>query len=340
MSLPFRPNCLPTALGALPYRTMAPAWDACTRHLTKMLPLPLLVTEGEDPSMLAAEGFGGALMGDERLRIDREAVIQSLDELYLAYLRNRIGTRSLDLLVFEGWASREAQAKRAQAVCTMLMGPVSLALRLVDADSVPVLEDMTIVDALAKHLYLRLSWLHSRLRRDGQVVVQWLYEPYLEVVDTPFSSVNWQVASELLDTAFGVDTGVRAVWVSTTANIERLIENPAVDIVGLPFPLSSTIAHWAVALRAFIQRQGVIGWGLVPQTAEGLANIRIGRLSARFEEMLQVLEDAGVARADVLAASLIMPEDTLSSLEPTQTDQVLALTNQLAGHIRHSYGLD
>jgi hypothetical protein len=93
-------------------------------------------------------------------------------------------------------------------------------------------------------------------------------------------------------------------------------------------------------LRDFIRRKGAIGWGLIPHTADGLAHARVGRLAARFTEMLQVLESAGLPPAEVVAASLIMPEDVLAGLEPAEAETALSLTNQVAGLLRHSYGLD
>ena len=92
---------------------------------------------------------------------------QALDDLYLAYLQNAIGTRALDLHAFDEWSQREPQVKRAQIICTTLMGPISLSLRLVDDAGVPALIDTVLIDALAKHLHLRLGWQRAMLGRSG-----------------------------------------------------------------------------------------------------------------------------------------------------------------------------
>src|SRR5919199_1691786 len=113
MPLPFRPNCLPAALGVLSHPTARAAWDACAQYLAEMLPVPLLVEDSEDPTMLAADGFAGLLVTPDRQRIDRAAVAQGLDELYLAYLRDQIGTRALDLHALDEWSQHEAQIERA-----------------------------------------------------------------------------------------------------------------------------------------------------------------------------------------------------------------------------------
>ncbi len=340
MPLPFRPNCLPAAFGALPHSTSHAAWDACVRHLPVMLPLPLLASDGEDPATLAADGFGGAIIAMDQLHLDLSSAHASLDDLYLAYLRNDVESRALDLAALDDWNLREAQIKRAEAISTMLMGPISLALRLVDEDGTPALVDGLLIDALVKHLYLRLQWLQGVIGRSARTGLYWLYEPYLDVVGSPFSPVDWPAARQILEETFAGTAGVHAVWVGEMTDVPALIESPTVEVVGLPLPLPNVVEVWAPALRRFIERRGAIGWGIVPHTVEGLAHARVGRLAARFGAVLRALDDAGLPTGDVVAASLIMPEDTLDHLYPSEAEAALAMAGQLSGLLRHSYGLD
>jgi hypothetical protein len=340
MPLPFRPSCFPAALGPLPHTSAHDAWEACIRYLPVVLPLPLLALDGEDPGTLAADGFGGVTITGEQWQFDRGAATAALDDLYLAYLENDASTRALDLAALDEWGQREARIRRAEAVSTVLMGPVSLALRLVDRKDQPALNDGVIVDALSKHLNLRLQWQETFVERSARASINWLYEPYFDVVGSPFSPVDWRAAHELLGDTFGGMTGARAVWVAEATDVPALLAGEVVEVAGLPLPLPTVVEGWAPALKQFVERGGAIGWGIVPQTAEGLAHARVGRLAARFGAVLRALEDAGLATADVVRASLIMPEDTLSALSPGEAEAALALTSQLSGMLRHSYGLD
>lgn len=340
MPLPFRPNCLPATLGPLPHRTARLAWDACLRYLPAVLPLPLLTDSGEDPLRVTVQGFGGVTITRDQLQFDHEAAVKAYDELYLAYLQDQTATRAINLGAFTEWTARESHIKRADAMCTTMMGPISAALRLVDADGVPALNALDTVDALAKHICLRLEWQYSVISRSAATIMQWLYEPYLDVVGSPFSPVNWKQAGELLEQAFGERSGVHAVWISAPTNLEALLREPVVDVVGLPLPLPTVASERGAALKEFIGRRGVIGWGIVPNTGEGLANARVGRLASRFTEFLQALEAVGLATRDVIAASFIMPEDTLGDLDANTAESSLAMVNQLSGMLRHSYGLD
>ena len=340
MPLPFRPDCQPAALGVLPHRTASAAWELCLRHLPVVMPLPLLVGEGEDPVTVAAEGFGGATVALNQLRLDRAAAVAGLDDLYLSYLQDQVGAGAVALHALAAWGSYEGQIRRAQALSTVLMGPISLSLRLIDDDGLAAMSDAVLIDALAKHLHLRLRWLQSRLERRAEAVLQWLYEPYIEVVGSPFAPLGWPQALQGLEEAFGIRTGVRGVWVSERTDLTALLQSPVVEVVGIALPLPSVAESWASTLASFIRRRGAIGWGIVPQTVEGLAHARVGGLAARFNDVLQALEGAGLPRAEVAGASLIMPLDTLGHLYPSEAEAVLTLTSQLAGLLRHSYGLD
>lgn len=340
MPVAFRPGCLPSALGVLPHTTPEAAWDVVVRHLPALPALPLLAAEGEDPATIAADGFGGAMIMPEELHFDRSAVTTALDDLYLAYLQNDVASRALSLVGLESWGQYQPVLKRAEALSMVVMGPISLALRLVDDSGRTALTDVVVVDALAKHLYLRLRWQQSVVGRVAQAGLYWLYEPYLNIVGSPFCPIDWPGARQLLEETFGALDGARAVWAGESTDIAALIDGASVEVIGLPLPLPNLVAGWAAALGKFIRRHGAIAWGIVPNTVEGLAHARVGQLAARFNAVLQALDAAGLPAADVVNASMIMPEDTLGHLYPSEAEAALALTGQLAGLLRHSYGLD
>lgn len=340
MPLSFRPNCLPSALGVLPHTSARAAWDAVLSSTPVILPLPMLAPEGEDPMALAIDGLAGTTIAMEQHRFNRDVMHAAIDNLFVAYLQDRWTTRALSLRALDEVPQREAQIRRAEVLAPLVMGPISTGLRLIDGDGVPALSDDKSVDAIAKHLHLRLTWLQAVLGRNTRQMLYWLYEPYMEVVGSPFIALDWAQVRMLLDETFGTIRGVRAVWVGVTTDLVQLLEGTTVEVVGLALPLPNAVEGLAPVLRDFIRRKGVIGWGLIPHTAEGLAHAKVGRLAARFTELLQVLEGAGLPAAELVAASLIMPEDILINLQPAEAEAALALTNQVAGLLRHSYSLD
>jgi hypothetical protein len=344
MPLPFRPDCLPAGLGVLPHTTSRLAWDSCTRYFPTFLPLPLLTSEGEDPATLAIDGFPGATIALDQPRFDRNVALAEMEPLYAAYLQHRWESRAVLLQALDEWPQREREVRHASALTVVLMGPISASLRLVDDDALPLLGDEVMLDALAKHLALRMEWYRMTLGRSTRVLLQWLYEPYLSIVASPFSPVDWAAARELLAETFGTPGSpphaLRGVWTTELADIPALLEGTLVEALSVPIPEPPVLETWAPALLQFIRRKGVVGWRIVPHTPGELAQTRVGRIAARFSAMLQVFEGLGIAPGEVAAASMIMPEDALGYLYPAEADAVLALTHQVSGLLRHSYGLD
>jgi hypothetical protein len=332
MALPFVPHCQPTSLGPLPHRDAYAAWNTMLRTTSALPALPLLATQGEALPLLAVEGLAGVQIERATLTFNREQTRRGLDALDAAYLRGTTSGNSPVLAVLPLVLQPEqALLRRARAISAATLGPVSLALTLVDEQAEPLLTDAPLLDAVAKHTFLRRLALQRRLDRTGRAIILWLYEPYLHIVESPFSALD------AADLVLAVD---QALWVSDVGAAMALPEYLPLDALGLPLPPPEAAAPILPVLERIIGQRGAIGWGIVPVTAEGLRGATVGRLAARFETWLRALEEAGMATADVLAASLIMPEDTLVQLTPADADRALALTVELSSLIKQSYGVE
>src|SRR3954454_13713289 len=116
MPLPFRPNCLPSALGVLPLVSARSAWNAVLLSVPVMLPLPMLAPDGEDPMALAIDGLAGTTIAMEQHRFNRDVMHAATDDLFVAYLQDRWATRALSLRALDDVSQREAQLRRAEVL--------------------------------------------------------------------------------------------------------------------------------------------------------------------------------------------------------------------------------
>jgi len=340
MPLPFRPNCQPTSLGLLPHADVAPACTAMLRYSSCLPTLPLLAGAGEAPELLAADGFAGATVGSASVTVDRHAARRGVDALYVAYLRGAANAQPVELATLSWMLHPDNQPlRRARGLFGLVLGPVSLGQALVDEQADPVLNDHELVDALAKHVYLRRLWLHKQLERVTKPVIVWLYEPYLVVLESPFRPLPAEILLEAVDQALGYEL-LRALWVSSAEAALLLPESWPLDVLGMPLPMPEQATTVGPMIARLVSRRTAFGWGLVPVTAEGLRGATAGRLAARFTAWLRALEAVGIAPDAVVAASLIMPEDTLVDLDPADAERALALTVELSSLIQQSYGVE
>ena len=339
MSLPFRPKCQPLQLGPLPYIDVTAAWNAVLQYTPELPALPLLIREGETPATLAAEGFAGISVNRAAVTIDRAAALKGLDALYADYLRGTTAHHGLELAALPRLTHIESALRRAQAIFGLMLGPVSLAHLIVDEQAEPIINDHELLDGLAKHLFLRRLWLKGMFERAGKSAVVWVYEPYLNVVSSAFSSQPPDEIMGALDQTLGHEQP-RALWIGQAETLAALPEHWRIDLLGMPLPQPEQIDLIGPRIVELIAQKRGIAWGIVPVTVEGLHSATAGRLAARFESWLRALETLGVAPGDVLAASVIMPEDSLAYLERGEAERALALTTELSSLIRQSYGLD
>lgn len=339
MSLPFRPKCQPLQLGPLPYVDVTAAWNAVLQYTPELPALPLLAREGETPVTLAAEGFAGINVNHAAVTIERGAALQGLNALYADYLRGTTARHGLEIAALPRLLHIEGSLRRAQALFGLVLGPVSLAHLIVDEHAEPIINDHELLDGLAKHLFLRRLWLKSMFDHTGKSAVVWVYEPYLNVVSSAFSSQPPDEIMGALDQTLGHEQP-RALWLAQAETILALPEHWRIDLLGLPLPQPEQIRLIGPRIAELIAQKRGIAWGIVPVTVEGLQNATAGRLAARFESLLRALETLGMRPADVLASSVIMPEDSLAYLERSDAERALALTTELSSLIRQSYGLD
>jgi hypothetical protein len=340
MALPFRPNCQPTSLGPLPHTDASSAWDVVLRHTPGLPALPLVVNRGADLARWSIEGFGGVSKDGDQLTIDRTVALRCLDSVYADYLRGTTVASAGDLVALPRHNSPEQTPfRRTQTVLGLVLGPVSLAMMLIDDRGEPVVGHTELLDGLAKHVYLRRQVLHKTLERSGKPVLVWVYEPYLTIARSPFASLSAEELHAAADQTLG--NGVpRALWVSDLPTALHLPETLYVDLVAMPLPVTELASIAAPWLKLLLERKAAVGWGVVPVTAEGLRSATVGRLAARFSTWLQALEAEGVPTDQLLASSLVMPEDTLMYLEPAEAERALALTAELSSLIQQSYGVD
>src|SRR5918997_845469 len=102
--------------------------------------------------------------------------------------------------------SEQVLFRRSMALFGLSLGPISMALSLVDEQLVPVLNDAELLDACAKHVYLRRLWTRTMLERMGKPAILWVYEPYMAAAASPFCPLPQVALLEALEQSLGTGT--------------------------------------------------------------------------------------------------------------------------------------
>ncbi|MBX0326209.1 hypothetical protein K2Z83_00690 [Oscillochloris sp. ZM17-4] len=347
MPLAFAPACLPVLWGGLPHATAHDA-VALVAAVTPDIPAWPAVPERsfrETPMAQAAAGFPGLTIDPayHRISVDHAAAEIGLDRLGLAYLRGDPGLGALpsdhaaglgELLRLVG------HGHRARALKGTVRGPVSLALQLTDEDERPLAYDPALREALIHHLSLRLAWHYEQLSTYTDSVILCLDEPFLDALSLPLCPIERDEGVDMIDRLLDTMAGCRGISVGAGVDWEALLMT-SVDLV--MFDANEHIAELtrsAASVSQFLDRGGILGWGVVPADAGGLDQATAAALARQVEFAADQIAAVGdVSRQNILESSLITSCGDLSALPVDTAEAALRMCAAVSQRLRDVHGL-
>ena len=348
MSGEFKPVWLATVTGSLPLTDVSQAWSWMTKYLPKVPVWPQLPRRSYRENMYAqfSENFPGIVIDleTERTYLDRPRdVEQELERLYLAYLKDDLeyGVVSQEyagglhyLLNADGLLKTPIVAVKGQVT-----GPISWGLTVTDRNRRPLLYDEIMADAIAKHLRLKATWQEQQLRTVAPQTIIFVDEPYMSSFGSGFVSLSRDQVVTLLEEVFSGIQGLKGVHCCANTDWSVLLDT-SVDILNLDaYEYAESLSLYPEAVSAFLQRGGVIAWGIVPagpmvegETAPSLVD--------RLHQAIDLLVQKGVSRDQLLAAGLVTPSCGAGSLDAPTADRVLELTAAVSAEMQARYVAD
>jgi hypothetical protein len=179
--------------------------------------------------------------------------------------------------------------------------------------------------------------MERELRRLQSDTIVFLDEPYMSSFGSAFVSLNRDQVITLMEEVFAGIEGLKGVH--CCANTDwSLLMSTTVNILNLDaYEYAETLALYPEELGAFLERGGMIGWGIIPASEQALEET-VPSLVERFHHAVGLLTAKGLHQDDLLAASLIMPSCGCGSLSIEATEKVFELTADLSRVLQERYG--
>lgn len=269
------PLCATIAIGTLPHTDPEAAVDFMLRHHPECPSWPQLPQADFREGMYVqySEGMPAAVVDVEGRRIyfDSEAAPQAMADFYERYLEGEVDfcaitpeySRTFDLLV-ERLPTPDARFVKGQVT-----GPASFGLTVTDEAAKPMLYHADLYEAVVKVLALKGRWQLERFRAaaPGLKPVIFYDEPYLTQVGSALISLPPEQVVASLDECFAAIDGYTGIHVCGGTDW-GLLTNTAVDILHFDaFEHSREFLIYERELASFIERGGMIAWGIVPTSA-------------------------------------------------------------------------
>ncbi len=285
-----------------------------------------------------SEGFPGVVVADEQFYIGRDDDVDAgLERLYVAYLRDDLEYAAISPQYAAGLhCFLDLNLHRVPAVKGQVTGPISWSMMVVDDKRVPVMEDDVLTEAISKHLRLKVAWMEHELHKLSPQTIIMVDEPYLGSLDSDSMSLSRAQATLLLQEVFAGIQGLKGIHCCGSPDWSMILPANG-DIISLDaYDYPGTLVEHAEAVGAFLQRGGMIAWGVVPADDRALGE-DVDGLVDRFHAAIDTLVARGLHREDLLAAALIMPSCGLGSLPIATAERVLSLTHDLSAALRERY---
>jgi hypothetical protein len=93
-------------------------------------------------------------------------------------------------------------------------------------------------------------------------------------------------------------------------------------------------------LRGFIEKGGILSWGIVPSSDEGAEIETSGNLAKIFSEHIDSMCRKGIPKDMLIRQSMITPQCGLGGMTRTNVEKTFTILSELSGEMKRRYGLE
>jgi len=339
-----KPKFAATMMAFVPFRDMgqtlkvilecfpeAPCWPVLTRSMRHMLEgIPCLIFDREKKQVLMD------------FSPEREA---ELLEFY-----ERVEAQDLDFFATSPETApgfyalieklRHERPPELKWIAFQTAGPVLLADTLKQTDGTPVYHNETLRDVLTKGINMKTRWLEKKINEEvpGVEVVAGLPETTLINFTSAGGSGSREEIIRLIDEGFA-DLNC-LTWIHCCANIDwTLLIDSTVDVINFDaYQHTEIIALYHKEFKAFLERGGMLAWGIVPVSNELIEKEDTQSLMEKLEYGINLLVSKGIDEALLAESSWVMPACDAVLLTPENADRAFKMTREISDKLKKKYG--
>lgn len=348
----FEAKCMATAIGSVPH---ADVETACRLVLDNLRNLPMwpqlpLTSFKESMYVQYSEGMPGIVVDEDARRVYFDTardVIGELETLFGLYLDDDIDALAIGRDYAKGFYNfldimkNEAYVE-LKALKGHITGPVSTGLAVADQNRRPGLYDDTLREGILKTLAMKAKYQVKKfkeLRPDLPALI-FIDEPYLMSFGSAFVSLNRDQVLSYLEEIIGAIDGLTGIHCCGNTDWSLLAET-SVDIISFDaYGYSETIALYPKEIKAFLDRGGMLAWGIVPSglpSPDQVGKESVESLIEKLEAGMQMLVDKGIDKEQLVHQALITPNCGTGSMNPLFAERTFTLSREVSEAMQKRY---
>jgi len=220
-------------------------------------------------------------------------------------------------------------------------GPCSFALTIVDENKRALWYNDEFRDVVIKALAMKCRWQIQKFKQYADNIICFIDEPILSAFgsSTYVSVSRDEVVAALQETIAAVHADGALAGIHCCGNTEwSILIDAGVDIVNFDaFGFGETIAMYPEAVKAHLERGGILAWGVVP-TSAAIREQTVEKLAAHLEKMIDNLASKGIDKKLIAEQAMITPSCGTGSMDPADAEKVFETLFQLSKTMKVKYG--
>jgi len=329
-------NCLPTVIGSMPHVNAADACEVVTRFLVDIPAWPQLPKRSffEDMNVQYSEQFPGITIGEKRIFVNHLDAIGHLENLYSDYIANNFDNYGISSNYASGLHKLLELKISPLAIKGQITGPITFGLSITDEDRRAILYDDHLVDAVPKYLRLKASWQEHQLQRISKNTIIFIDEPYMASFGSASISIPGDKVISLINEVFAGLKGLKGIHCCGNTDWSVLLSTKTNIISFDAYNYSQSFSLYPIEIKKFLEHDGVVAWGIVPNNEEALIKESVVSLKDRLEEAMSQIVRKGISFNRLIEQSLLTPSCGLAGLSEDMSAHALELLVNLSSKIR------
>ncbi|MBW2553051.1 MAG: hypothetical protein JRE20_02815 [Deltaproteobacteria bacterium] len=301
-------NLLTTAMAVMPHTNINRALEMALSLDVPFWPQLPRYSYYEDMYVQASEHFPGIILDVEKrtLRFSIEKFTNELEEAMAHFEEPEYFDISETYSeVYHRFLKLDLADR--PAIRGQLEGPISFGFNVVDQDNRPILFDDTVRPFIIEFLARRINIQLSKLKKINQNAFMFIDEPGLQFVFSAMSGYGDVAARKDMEIFFSLIERPRGVHLCGNPDWDFLL-GLDLDILSLDvYSNGEVFASYTSSIKKFLDRGGILVWGIVPTNIEPFEKENINSLENRLIEMWTFLDKKGVDRDFLMSRSMLSP---------------------------------
>ena len=340
--MPIPGNLLTTAMAVMPHTDVDRAMDLALSLDIPFWPQLPHLNYYEDMYVQASEHFPGIVLDveNQKLSFSMDKFMLELEEA-MAHMGEPgfFDISEQYSAVYPRFLELDLAAR--PAIRGQLEGPISFGLNVKDQDDRPILFDDTVRPFMLEFMALRVNTQLARLKQVNPNAFMFVDEPGLQFIFSALSGYGDVQAAEDLAAFFAAIERPRGVHLCGNVDWDFLLKQD-LDILSLDVYTNGEIfTSYEGAIKKFLERGGVLVWGITPTNFEPFSNESLDSLYNMLMDLWSMLERRGIDRELIVSQGLLSPA-TCCLVNPDggeTVEKAFGVIKALSERLRGEFGL-